>query len=81
MTGQNPKLKHRVALLLFPAVLAGPGAGLVCALNEVSRRGSATSSNAAVNSNHATNGARRAADPEPEEHGLPQEAVEIAQHT
>jgi F-type H+-transporting ATPase subunit a len=78
MTAQNPKLKHRVALLLFPAVFAGLSAGLLFALDADSQRGSATLSNAAVNSNLATSGARPAADPEPEEHGLTQEAVEIA---
>ena len=78
MTAPNLKLKHRVVLLLFPAVIAGLSASLVFALDADSRHGSATSPNAAVNSNHATSGARPAAGPEPKEHGLTQEAVAIA---
>ena len=78
MTAQRPKLKPRTALLLFAAVFVGLVAGLAFALDADSRPGSTTSSNAAVDSNHAPSGARPAAGPEPEEHGLTQEAVEIA---
>jgi F-type H+-transporting ATPase subunit a len=74
---QEPKLKLRVALLLFPAVFVGLGAGLVFAQDANSRLTSATSSNAAVKSNHAEKGARPAVSPEPKEDGLTQEAVEI----
>ena len=71
-------MKPRLALLLFPAVFAGLGAGLVFAQDAKLRSASATSSNVAVKSNQAENGARPAVSTGPEEHGLTQEANEIA---
>jgi F-type H+-transporting ATPase subunit a len=78
MIAQEPKLKHMVALLLFLAVLAGLGAGLVFAQDARSQFPSATSSNTTAKSNHADNGARPTVSSGPEEHGLTQEANEIA---
>jgi F-type H+-transporting ATPase subunit a len=78
MIAQKPKLKHRVALLLFPAVFAGLSGSPVFAQDAKSRLTSETSSKAAVKSNHAESGARPAVSPEPKEQGLTQEAPEIA---
>ncbi len=75
---REPKLKHRVALLLFCAVFASLGGSLVFAQDATSRLTSETSSKAAVKSTHAENGARPAVSAEPKEHGLTQEANEIA---
>jgi F-type H+-transporting ATPase subunit a len=78
MIAQEPKMKHRVALLLFAVVFAGVAGNSVFAQEAKPRLTSATSPNAAVTSNHAENGARPAVSPEPQEHGLTREAAEIA---
>src|SRR6516162_9482050 len=70
--------KPSVTLLLFPAVFAVLGAGMVFARDAGSRLASATPSNAAVRPNPAENGARPAVSPEPKEQGLTQEANVIA---
>ena len=77
MIAQKFKRKHGVALLLFPAVFAGLGTGLVSAQDGRSRLASTTSSNPAVMANHAKNHAGPEVSTEPKEHGLPQEATEI----
>ena len=66
-----------MALLLFPAVFVGLGAGLGFAQDANSRPASAMSANAAVKSDDAEESARPAVSPEPKEDGLTQEAVEI----
>jgi F-type H+-transporting ATPase subunit a len=77
MTAQKFKPNQRAALLLFPAVFAGLGTGLVFGQGGRSQLASTTSSNPAVIANHANNGAGPEVSPEPKEHGLPQEAAEI----
>ena len=67
-----------MALLLFLAVVAGLHAGLLFAGPPKTRLPSEPSSGGAVNSNHAENGSHSAAGPEVKEHGLTQEAVDIA---
>ena len=75
---RNPKLKLRAAMLLLPAVYLGLGSSLVLAQDANSRLTSETSSQSAVKANHAGNGERPGVSREPKEHGLPQEATEIA---
>src|SRR6516162_816088 len=74
MIAHEPRLKHGVALTLLPALLAGLGAVWVFADDAQLVPTSAASS---VKSNHVENSARPPVSPEPEEHGLTQEANEI----
>jgi F-type H+-transporting ATPase subunit a len=74
MIAHEPKLKHGVALTLLPAFLACLGAVWVFADSAQLVPTSAVSS---VKSNHVENSARPPVSPEPEEHGLTQEANEI----
>lgn len=67
-----------MALLLFLTIVAGPCAGLLFAGPPKTRLPSQPSSGGAVNSNHVENGSHSAASPEVKEHGLTQEAVDIA---
>ena len=67
-----------MALLLFLAIVAGPCAGLLFAGPPKTPLPSEPSSGGAVNSNHVENGSHSAASPEVKEHGLTQEAVDIA---
>ena len=78
MSVQKPKWRHRTALLLFLTVVAGLGAGLLFAEAPETRLPSKPSSGGAVSSNHVENGSHSAASPEVKEHGLTQDAVEIA---
>jgi F-type H+-transporting ATPase subunit a len=75
---QKHELRHRVTLFLFSVVFAGLGSSPVFAQNATSPPTSETPSKTDVKSNHADNGARPEVSPEPEKHGLPQEAPEIA---
>jgi hypothetical protein len=75
---REPKLKPRVALLLFSAVFAGLWGSPVFAQDAKSRLTSEMSSKAAVKSNQAETGVRPEVSPEPKEPGLTQEAPEIA---
>lgn len=78
MIAQEPKLKYRVALLLFAAVFASLAGNSVFAQETKPRVNSAKSPSAAVAPNHAENGARPAVSPESKEHGLTQDAPAIA---
>ena len=78
MSVQKPKWRHSTALLLFLTVVARPGAGLLFAEAPETRLPSTPSSGGAVSSNHVENDSHSAASPEVKEHGLTQEAVEIA---
>jgi F-type H+-transporting ATPase subunit a len=78
MIAQDFKLKRRVALLLFPAVLAGLAGNSVFAQEAKLWLAPATSPNAAVKSNHGENGVPPAVSFESKEHGLTQEAPTIA---
>ena len=78
MNDQTLKWRYSTALLLFLAVVAGPCAGPLFAGPPKTRLPSKPSSGGAVNSNHVENGSHSAASPEVKEHGLTQEAVDIA---
>jgi F-type H+-transporting ATPase subunit a len=78
MIAQEPNLKHRVALLLFPAIFAGLGAAPASGQDAKSVPTSTTSSKAAVRSKPGENGARTTVSPNAEEGGLTQGANEIA---
>jgi F-type H+-transporting ATPase subunit a len=74
MIAKGPRLTLELALLLFLAIFAGLGTGVLFAQDASSPPPSATSSGSAGKSNQAENAAR----PELEEEGLTQEANEIA---
>ncbi len=78
MNDQKLKWRYRTALLLFLTVVAGLRAGPLFAGPPETRLPSKPSSGGAVNSNHVENGSHSAASPEVKEHGLTQEAVDIA---
>ncbi len=78
MSVQKPKSRHRTAMLLFLTVVVGLCAGLLFAGAPETRLPSKPSSGGAVSSNHVENGSHSAASPEVKEHGLTQEAVDIA---
>jgi F-type H+-transporting ATPase subunit a len=77
MIVQKPKLRHRMVLLLFLAVFAGRCAGLVFAGAPKTRLPSKPSPDAAARPDRAESDVHPAVSPEPKEHGLTQEAVEI----
>ena len=78
MSVQKPKWRHRTAVLLFLTVVAGLCAGLLFAEAPKTRLPSKPPSGGAVSSNHVESGSHSAASPEVKEHGLTQEAVDIA---
>ncbi|MGA7699213.1 MAG: F0F1 ATP synthase subunit A [Thermoguttaceae bacterium] len=78
MSIQKPKWRHSTALLLFLTVVAGLCAGLLFAEAPETRLPSKPSSGGAISSNHVEKGSHSAASPEAKEHGLTQEAVDIA---
>ncbi len=78
MNDQKLKRRYRTALLLFLTVVAGLCAGPLFAGAPETQLPSKPSSGGAVDSSHAENGSHSAASPEVKEHGLTQEAVDIA---
>ena len=78
MTHREPKQRGRLPLLLFLAISASLGAGQVFALDAEPQIEQAATAHAAVKSNHVDNGVDSKALPEVKEHGLTQEAVDIA---
>ena len=78
MNDQKLKWRYRTALPLFLTVVAGLCAGPLFADAPETQLPSKPSSGGAVDSNHAENGSHSAASPEVKEHGLTQEAVDIA---
>lgn len=77
MVVQKPRLKLAAALLVLSAVVVCLCPGLLCAADSETRLQSKLSSGTAIEPNHAEKGSPSAASSEPEEHGLPQEAVEL----
>ena len=78
MNDQKLKWRYRTALLLFLTVVAGLCAGPLFAGAPETQLPLKPSSDGAVNSNHVENGSHSVASPEVKEHGLTQEAVDIA---
>ena len=78
MIAPKSKAKHRVALLVLCAVAAGMGTGNAIAQDENARPIATPSSNPVVKANGSENGACPEVSPEPKEHGLTQDATEIA---
>lgn len=78
MNDQKLNRRYRTALPLFLAVVAGLCAGPLFAGAPETQLPSKPSSGGAVDSSHVENGSHSAASPEVEEHGLTQEAVDIA---
>jgi len=74
----QPRLNAKLALLLFAALFLSLGVDSMFALNGAAQQGSATSANEVAGYGKAEPGSLPGAIPEPEEHGLPQKAVEIA---
>ena len=72
------KLKIKLALLLFAALLLSLDADLTFARNAATQAGSATSANEMAGDDNAEQGSLPAAIASTEEHALPQKAVEIA---
>jgi ABC-type nickel/cobalt efflux system permease component RcnA len=72
------KLKTELVLLLFAALFMSVGANLTVARNAAAQVGSATSTKEGAGHGNAEKGSLPAATSQPEEHGLPQKAVEIA---
>jgi len=76
--GRWKGLKTGLALLLFAALFMMLGADLTFARNEAAQMGSATSVNKMAGHGNTEQGNLPAAVAEPEEHGLPKKAVEVA---
>jgi F-type H+-transporting ATPase subunit a len=72
------KVTAGLALMLFAALFLFPGVDLTFAANATNRSVSAASAEEPAGGGKADQGTSPAAIPEPEEHGLPQKAVEIA---
>ncbi len=72
------KLKTELVLLLFAALFMSVGTNLMVARNAAAQVGSATSTKEGAGHGNAEKGSLPAATSQPEEHGLPQKAVEIA---
>ncbi len=76
--GRWKGLKTGLALLLFAALFMSLGADLTVARNASAQAGSATPASEVAGHGNAEQGSLPAEIAEPEEHGLPQKAVEIA---
>ena len=72
------KLKTELVLLLIAALFMSVGTNLTVARNAAAQVGSATSTKEGAGHGNAEKGSLPAATSQPEEHGLPRKAVEIA---